>query len=99
MAKVTRAVVTSSFAVAAVLGSLAFAAPAAAKNCPPGTTKTKFDGVCVAGGLGGNSVAPPVSAGGGSDVNYLPGQLPQVRGIPCTPEHYGTCYGLSQIPQ
>lgn len=97
MAKVTRAVFTSGFAAAVVLGSLAFAAPAEARNCPPGTTKTKFSGVCVAGGLGGNAVAPPPSAAG-PEISYLPGQVPQVRGIPCTPEHYGTCIGLSQNP-
>ena len=27
-----------------------------------------------------------------------PGQLPTVNGIPCTIEHYSTCYAMSQQP-
>lgn len=98
MAKLKHAVVAGGFAVAAVLGQLAVAAPAEAKRCPSGTKATKFDGVCVAGGAGG--VAPPVMApsAGGTNITNQPGQLPTVNGIPCTIEHYSTCYAMSQQP-
>ena len=102
MASLKNTVVVGVFAVAAVLGQLAIATPAEAKRCPSGTKATKFDGVCVAGSSGGGmgAVAPPVMAPGTGDANIQsrPGQLPTVNGIPCTIEHYSTCYAMSQQP-
>lgn len=49
MANLKHTGVVGVFAVAAVLGQLAVAAPAEAKRCPSGTVQTKFEGVCVAG--------------------------------------------------
>ncbi|MBU8809640.1 hypothetical protein KL953_12140 [Mycolicibacterium goodii] len=98
MMTVKHAVVIGAFAIAAVGGQLAVAAPADAKRCPSGTVQTKFDGVCVSGSSGGGRMAPPVmapSAGGPAIVNQ-PGQLPSVNGIPCTIEHYGTCLAMTQ---
>ncbi|BDY30839.1 hypothetical protein MMAG44476_03037 [Mycolicibacterium mageritense DSM 44476 = CIP 104973] len=97
MATMKHAVVLCGFAVAAALGPVVLAAPAQAKNCPPGTTQTRFEGVCVKGASGGNAVVAP-AAGGGPQISQLPGQLPTVNGVPCTPEHYGTCYGMAQQP-
>jgi hypothetical protein len=93
---VKHAVVIGAFAVAAVAGQLAVAAPAEAKRCPAGTVE-KFEGVCIKGS-GGGSVAPPVMApsAGGAKIQNLPGQLPSVNGVPCTIEHYGTCLAMTQ---
>ena len=95
---VKHAVVIGAFAVAAIAGQLAVAAPAEAKRCPSGTVQTKFDGVGVSGSSGGGAVAPPVMApsAGGPKVQNLPGQLPSVNGVPCTIEHYGTCIAMTQ---
>lgn len=95
---VKHAVLVGACAVAMVIGQLAVAAPAEAKRCPSGTVQSKFEGVCVKGGASG--VAPPVlpPSGGGAKVSNLPGQLPTVNGIPCTIEHYSTCYAMSQQP-
>ncbi|WP_313674190.1 hypothetical protein [Mycolicibacterium sp.] len=69
------------------------AAPAAA--CPTGTVASDFAGVCVSGtsNSGQVPVAPPhfgAVYGGG------PNELPSVDGIPCTPQHLGTCIGLAE---
>ncbi|MBP3081868.1 MULTISPECIES: hypothetical protein [Mycolicibacterium] len=102
MANLKHTGVVGVFAVAAVLGQLAVAAPAEAKRCPSGTVQTKFEGVCVAGSSGGGmgAVAPPVMApsAGGTNITNRPGELPTVNGIPCTIEHYSTCYAMSQQP-
>lgn len=92
------AVLVGACAVAMVIGQLAVAAPAEAKRCPSGTVQSKFEGVCVKGAAGG--VAPPVlpPSSGGARISNLPGQLPTVNGIPCTIEHYSTCYAMSQQP-
>jgi hypothetical protein len=90
-------------AVAIALGSLSVAAPASANGCPYGTVPTKFPGVCTAGQGGGapaQVVVPPSAGGGGANVSTLPGSgLTSVDGIPCTPEHSGTCIGLQQSGQ
>lgn len=74
-------------------GMCATAAPGFA--CPYGTVPSDFAGVCVSGPSGGQGVtpAPPQTGavfGGG------PNELPTVNGIPCTPEHLGTCIGLAE---
>lgn len=98
MATVKHMAVTCGFAVVAAFVPMILAAPAQAKNCPPGTTQTKFEGVCVKGGsAGGNAIVAP-AAGGGPKISQLPGQLPSVNGVPCTPENYGTCYAMAQQP-
>ncbi len=99
MANLKHTIVVGVFAVSAVLGQLAVAAPAEAKRCPSGTVQTKFEGVCVAGSSGGGgapAVQPP--SGGGPNIQNLPGQVPSVNGIPCTIEHYATCYAMTQQP-
>ncbi len=94
-----RGVLVFACAVAFATAPLVVASPAAADNtCPWGTKPTRFEGVCVSGAGGGAGapvapVAPPGPAGG-----YVgsPNGFGSVNGIPCTPEHYGTCYGLIQ---
>jgi hypothetical protein len=92
---VMRRILLACCTFAIPLGALAVAAPAAATTCPWGTV-ARFDGVCTQGQSGG---APPPGLTvppQGADVVTLPGQFSQVNGIPCTPEHYGTCYAMSQ---
>lgn len=96
MAKVKRAVLIGGFAVAATVGQLVFATQAQAKPCPSGTVPSKFPGVCVSGPSGGGALPVLTPASEGSGIANAPGQLPSVRGIPCTPENYGTCLALSQ---
>lgn len=73
---------------------------ALAQNCPYGTVATEFSGVCVAGQSGGfgapGMVVPPDTTQPGPIVNMNPGGLPTVDGITCTPQHLGTCIGLSE---
>ena len=98
-----RSIVVGCCSAAIVMGSLAVAAPAAADGCPYGTVPTKFPGVCTAGQAGGapaQVVVPPAASPGGANVTSLPGSgLTSVNGIPCTPEHLGTCIGLQQSGQ
>jgi hypothetical protein len=97
---VKRRILVGCGTAAIVLGSLSVAAPASADGCPYGTVPTRFPGVCTAGQGGGSPaqvVVPPSAGGGGAAVTTLPGSgLTSVDGIPCTPEHQGTCIGLSQ---
>ncbi|SRR5258705_13590460 len=92
MVVVTRGLLLFGCAVAMAVGPLAVAAPAAA--CPYGTTQSRFDGVCTAGGPGNIAVSP--AGPSGANVVNNPGQLGSVNGIPCTPEHYSTCLAMSQ---
>jgi hypothetical protein len=94
---VKRAILVGCATLAAVLGPLAFASPAAADGCPYGTV-ARFDGVCTQGQSGG---APPPGITvppQGADIVSLPGQFATVNGIPCTQEHFNTCYAMSQQP-
>jgi len=75
-------------------GLCATAAPASA--CPYGTVPSDFDGVCVSGGTGGDSAAPPVAPATGATVGGGIDELPSVNGIPCTPQQLGTCIGLME---
>lgn len=70
------------------------AAPASA--CPYGTVPSDFAGVCVSGTAGGSPVVPNTAPGTGAVFGGGINQLPTVNGIPCTPEHLGTCIGLAQ---
>jgi hypothetical protein len=92
MLVVKRGIVLIGCAVAVAAGSLVVAAPASA--CPYGTTESRFEGVCVAGGPGNIAVSPVGPSTG--QIVQNPGQVATVQGIPCTPEHYGTCLALSQ---
>lgn len=99
MVSVKRGVLVFGWAVAVAAAPLVVASPAAAdSSCPWGTKPTRFEGVCISGAGGGSAPIPPVppGSGGGPDVVYNPNGFDSVNGIPCTPEHYGTCYGLTQ---
>jgi hypothetical protein len=92
MVVVKRGIVLFGCAVAVAAGSLVVASPAGA--CPYGTTESRFEGVCVAGGPGNIAVSPQGPSG--NNIVQNPGQVATVNGIPCTPQHYGTCLALSQ---
>ncbi len=79
-------------------GSLAVAAPASA-DCPAGTVATHFDGVCEAAPAGSQQGVPAVvnPSGPGAGSSSIDG-LPAVDGIPCNPQHIGTCIGLGGNP-
>jgi hypothetical protein len=99
MVTVKRGVLVLGCAVAFAASPLVVASPAAADNsCPWGTKPTRFAGVCISGAGGGAAApVPPVPpSGGGPQVFNNPNGFDTVNGIPCTPEHYGVCYGLTQ---
>ncbi len=75
-------------------GAVTTAAPAAA--CPYGTVPSHFAGVCVSGQTSDGQAAPVAPPHSGATFGGGPNQLPTVNGIPCTPEHLGTCIGLAQ---
>ena len=92
-----RAILVACCILTTAFGSLAVASPASASGCPYGTV-ARFDGVCTQGQSGG---APPPGITvpqQGADVVSMPGQFATVNGIPCTQEHYSTCYAMSQQP-
>lgn len=94
MVSVMRGFVFFGCAAAIAAGPLVVASPAAAQGCPWGTVQTRFDGVCTAGGPGNPAASPS-----GPSLNTVqggPGQVGSVNGVPCTPEHYGTCLAMSQ---
>ena len=92
-----RAILVGCATLATALGSLAFASPASADGCPYGTV-ARFDGVCTQGQSGGTPPPGITVPQQGADVVSLPGQFATVNGIPCTQEHFGTCYAMSQNP-
>jgi hypothetical protein len=100
MVKLKRSVLVFGCAAAFAVAPLVAASPAAAKDCPYGTVPTKFDGVCVQGQAGGfgapGVVVPPQAGSTGAVVVDNPNGFGSVNGIPCTPEHLGTCIGLQQ---
>jgi hypothetical protein len=99
-----RAVVIGGCAVGLVVGSLsvgALATSAPALACPYGTVASHFSGVCVSGPAGGGApqAVPPQtgnSGANGAQITQSVGGLQTVNGIPCTPQHLGTCIGLIQ---
>jgi hypothetical protein len=91
---VKRSLVILGCSVAFAAGPLVVAPPAAA-DCPWGTKPTRFEGVCIAGAGGGTAPIPPVPPSSSGPV-YNPNGVGSVNGIPCTPEHYGTCLALMQ---
>lgn len=97
MVTVKRGVLVFGCAVAFAAAPLVVASPAAAdKTCPWGTKPSSFSGVCVSGAGGSAPVAPVPPAGPQSGYSDQPAGVGSVNGIPCTPEHWGTCYGLIQ---
>ena len=74
-------------------GLCATAAPASA--CPNGTVPSDYAGVCVSGTSGGGQAVAPAPPQTGAVYGGGPNELPTVDGIPCTPQHLGTCIGLS----
>jgi hypothetical protein len=94
---VKRAILVGCATLATVFGPLAVASPAAADGCPYGTVPTRFPGVCTQGQGGAPPPAITVPQQG-ADVVSLPGQFQTINGIPCTQEHFGTCYAMSQQP-
>jgi hypothetical protein len=94
MVLVTRGLMLFGCAAAIAVGPLVVASPAVAQGCPWGTVQTRFDGVCTAGGPGNPAASP--SGPSLNSVQGAPGQVGSVNGIPCTPEHYGTCLAMSQ---
>lgn len=98
MVRVKRGALVFGWVIALAAAPLVVASPAAAdSSCPYGTKSTRFEGVCVSGSGGGSAPIPPVPpSGGGPNIVNNPNGFDTVNGIPCTPEHYGTCYGLAQ---
>lgn len=82
-------------ALALVSAPVILASSASAQTCPSGTSPTRWEGVCAKSGSNAPSFLPPGSTPGGGVVQR-PNELPSVGGIPCTPEHYGTCLALQQ---
>jgi hypothetical protein len=97
MVNVKRGVLVFACAVGFVAAPLVVASPASA-DCPWGTKQTRFDGVCISGAGGGPAPIIPVPppAGGGAKIVNNPNGFDTVNGVPCTPEHYGVCYGMAQ---
>ena len=97
MVSLKRGVLVFGCAVAFVAAPLVVASPASA-DCPWGTKPTRFEGVCISGAGGGSAPVIPVPppAGGGPNIVNNPNGFDTVNGVPCTPEHYAACYGMSQ---
>ena len=79
-----------------LLGAGAFVTAAPAAACPAGTVPSDFAGVCVSGTPGSGQSAPVAPPHFGAVYGGGPNELPSVDGIPCTPQHLGTCIGLAQ---
>ena len=82
-------------ALALAFAPLATASPDTA-GCPAGQVVDSYTGQCVL------DIAP-ISWHDGPEgytvhigPSYGSGGVPSVNGIPCTPEHIGTCIGMSQ---
>lgn len=92
---VKHGIVAFGCAVAFAAAPLVVAAPAAAKECPWGTS-ARSTGACVKGGQGvpGNPVVIPQASAPGPVISQSPQGVGSVNGIPCTPEHYGTCLAM-----
>lgn len=102
MIAVKRGVLLAGCAVAFASSALLAASPAQAKECPWGTTQTRFEGVCTqaptmgAGASGGGLVVPPSASPPGAPFIPNPNGVGTVLGIPCTPENLGKCIALQQ---
>jgi hypothetical protein len=83
-------------AAALAASAVLVAAPASAKNCPSGTSQTRWEGVCTQSGSNGPAYLPPSASAPGANVVLNPNGFSTVNGIPCTPENYGKCIALQQ---
>lgn len=72
-------------------GAVATATQASADDCPAGQVADGFTGECILDMEPIAFLAPQ-----GITIHVGPTYSGSVNGIPCTPEHYGTCYGMSQ---
>lgn len=72
------------------------AAPALADECPAGQVADGYTGECILDIQPVTFVDAPEGIHIHTGPNYGSGGIPTVGGIPCTPEHYGTCIGMSQ---
>lgn len=96
MVSVKRGALVFGWAVAMAAAPLIAASPAAAKECPWGTKLTHWD-TCVSGvGTASAPVLAVPPSGGGPNIVNNPNGYDTVNGIPCSPEHYATCYGMIQ---
>jgi hypothetical protein len=88
----------SMTAVAALLTTAPIigATPAAADECPVGQVVDGYTGECILDISPVTYVDAPEGITIYSGPTYSGGQVPTVNGIPCTPEHYATCVGMSQ---
>jgi hypothetical protein len=99
MVSVKRIALVFGSSVACAAAPLMVASPAVADStCPWGTKPTRFEGVCISGAGGGAAapIIPVPPSGGGPTVVNNPNGYDTVNGIPCTPDHYAVCYGLTQ---
>ena len=84
-----------AWACAVLVGAGMGATAAPASACPSGTVPSDFSGGCVSGTSGGGQVVAPAPPHTGAVYGGGINELPTVDGIPCTPQHLGTCIGLS----
>ncbi len=83
-------------ACALLIGAAAGVTAAPAAACPAGTVPSDFAGVCVSGTSSSGQVVPVAPPHFGAVYGGGPNELPSVDGIPCTPQHLGTCIGLAE---
>ena len=95
IAAVKHGILALGGALALLSAPVILASPASAKPCPSGTSPTHWEGVCAKSGSNAPAFLPPGSTPGGNVVSR-PNELPSVNGVPCTPEHYGTCLAMQQ---
>lgn len=99
----TKRTLTVSGAITGLLMALLAAAPAQADDgCPVGQSADGYTGECTLD-ITPASYDGPLHAGFSTDIVINPyggGEIPSVNGIPCTPEHIGTCIGMgyNQVP-
>lgn len=79
-----------------VIGAGAGVTAAPAVACPYGTVPSDYSGVCVSGTSGSGQAVPVAPPHFGAAYAGGPNELPSVDGIPCTPQHLGTCIGLAE---
>ncbi len=85
------------YTIAVAGAALAFAPPAAAEDgCPGSQVVDDYTGECVLDMMSDSWDTEPAMFTVNIGPTYPGGQVPSVGGIPCTPEHYGTCIGLQQ---
>lgn len=79
----------------ACAGLMLTAGPAGADECPTGQVADGYTGQCVIDIEPISFFDAPEGVRVRVGPTYPGGQVPTVNGIPCTPEHLGTCIGMS----